>query len=217
MNTGITFYLITTPPVTVGYLKVSNGLSDCSLLHTGKGGPTSRTAVCDVLLADALHNKPAHLFTLLSDTSEHIVGFTEQWQTVYLDSLRTYFHLCVLPLSLSVLYLPISPLFLARPQSVWHSHCCKVPLTTSIAITGSDFLHRGSASPEGPLEFHAEIRCDTHSLRKVLLGMEQMPDISFIFFFIHLYLPIYPLALFVSWVDFTMNNLLLLKETTWGR
>lgn len=54
----------------------------------------------------------------------------------------------------------------------------------------------------------------THkALEKVLLGMEQMPDISFTFLFIHLYLSISPLA-FVSWVDMTMNNLLLLKETT---
>lgn len=114
-----------------------------------------------------------HIFSLLSDTSEHIVGFTLQWQTVYLDSLRMYFHLCVLlclfpplSLSLSVLYLPTSLLFLARPQSLWHSLCCKVPLSTSITITGSDFLHHGSASPEDPPEFHTEIRSHTHSLRK---------------------------------------------------
>lgn len=53
-----------------------NGLSDCRLLHTVNHKPMSRIAVCDVILADVLHNKLAHIFTLLSDTSEHIVGFT---------------------------------------------------------------------------------------------------------------------------------------------
>lgn len=124
--------------------------------------------------------------------------------------------------SLSFLYLPTSLLSLARPQSLWHCPCCKVPFSPSITIIGSDFLHRGSASPEDPPEFHTEIRSHarTHTLSAYKhthpLETNAAWYIIFTFLFIHLYLSIYPSA-FVSWADISlMNNLLLLKETTWG-
>lgn len=100
---------------------------------------------------------------------------------------------------------------------VWLDSCCKVPFSPSITIIGSDFLHRGSASPEDPPEFHTGIHSHAHTHSLGQNAAWQRIDtgyIIFTFLFIHLYLSIYLLA-FVSWVDISlMNNLLLLKETT---
>lgn len=110
-------------------------------------------AVCEVILADMLHNKLAQILTLLSDTREYCwIDFAA---TGCVDLICL--HHCVLSFSSSLLYLSSSLQSLAGTQSVWHKPCRKVPFLPFITIVGTDLLHRGSHSPEDPLDFHTGI------------------------------------------------------------
>lgn len=124
-------------------------------------------AVCEVILADMLHNKLAQILTLLSDTREYC--WTDFTATGCVDLICL--HHCVLSFSSSLLYLSSSLQSLAGTHAVWHKPCRKVPFLPFITIVGTDLLHRGSHSPEDPLDFHAGkhmscMRARTHTIRE---------------------------------------------------
>lgn len=107
------------------------------------------------------------------------------WTRIYCDlppSLPIPLHLPP-SLSLSFLFMPGLLLSWRGPSLFWQSPCCKVPISPSITVIGSDFLHRGSAPPEGPAEPHIGTHNHTHlytqPCTKFLLGMWSTPDISF--------------------------------------